>query len=167
MGQSFGGGVATAYAKNYPNGIKILILVDAITTKRKNNFYQKLKFFWWPLFSFLIKSRWIPLIFKKLIINIALGVPMEMINNPNAKDYAIMGQIPLHEGYYLTLDYKSLPMPLFLVWGNRDTWVTPIQRAKEIHNEVSSSKLLILRGPHTILYKNPKYAVSEIIKLLP
>lgn len=167
MGQSFGGGVATAYAKNYPNGIKILILVDAITTKQKYNFPQKLKFFWWPLFSFLVKSKWVPLALKKLVISISLGVPIKMIERFNVKNYSVMGEIPLSERYYLKLDYKLLPMPLFLVWGDRDTWVTPIQRAKEIHNEVGNSKLLILKGPHTILYKNPKYALGEIIKLLP
>ena len=167
MGQSFGGGVATAYAKLYPQEIRFLILVDAITTKRKRNFFQKLKFIWWPAFSFLVKSKWIPLTLKKVLINISLGVPTKMISKLNAESYSVMGEIPLSERYYLNLDYKSLAMPLFLIWGDRDTWVTPVQRAKEIHSEVKESKLLILKGPHTILYKNPKYAVGEIIKLLP
>ncbi len=167
MGQSFGGGVATAYAKLYPEGIKLLILVDAITNKRKQNFYQRLRFFWWPLFSFLVKSQWTPLILKKVIINISLGVPTDMINKFNAKSYSIMGEIPLNKEYYVNVDYRALLMPLFLVWGDRDTWVTPIQRAKEIHGDVRNSKLLTLKGPHTILYKNPKYAIGEIIKILP
>lgn len=167
MGQSFGGGVATAYAKLYPEELKSLILVDSITTKRPHNFYQKSKHLWWPFFSFVSKSRWIPLFFKKIWISFSLGVPMKMINVSNVESYSIMGEIPLGDGYYLNFDYRTLQMPVVLVWGNRDTWVTPIVRAKEIHKEIKNSKLLIVKGPHTILYQKPKMVIGEIIKLLP
>lgn len=166
MGQSFGGGVATAYAKFYPEDIKSLILVDSILSNRKQNFYQKLKPFWCPLFSFLTKSLWIPLIVKKIVINISLGVPIKIVNETNAKNYSVMGKIPLGKNYELYADYKKLPMPLILVWGNRDTWVTPLERAKEIHKEVSNSKLIIVEGPHTVLYKTPKMAIRKIMEAL-
>lgn len=168
MGQSFGGGVATAYAKLYPEEIKLLILVDSITSNRPYNFYQKLKYPWWSLFSFIAKSQWMPLFFKKIWISISLGVPIKIINTSNARDYSVMGEIPMGKGYYiLDFDYKTLRMPLFLVWGNKDTWVTPIQRAKEIHAEVKNSKLLIFEGPHTVLYQKPKIVIGGIIKALP
>ena len=167
MGQSFGGGVATAYAKLYPEEIKLLILVDSITSNRPYNFYQKLKYLWCPLFAFIIKSRWTPLFFKKIWITIALGVPIKMISSSNARDYSIMGEIPTGKNYTLNIDYKTLRMPLLLVWGNRDTWVTPIECAKEIHCEVKNSKLLIFEGPHTVLYQKPKIVIGGILKSLP
>lgn len=167
MGQSFGGGVATAYAKLYTEEVGLLFLVDSVTTKRPHNFYQKSKYLWWPFFSFVAKSQWIPLFFKKIWISFSLGVPTRMISASNSKDYSIMGEIPLGKGYYLNFDYKALRMPPLLVWGDRDTWVTPIERAKEIHREVNNSKLIIVKGSHTILYRKPQMVIGEIIKSLP
>jgi pimeloyl-ACP methyl ester carboxylesterase len=166
MGQSFGGGIATAYAKLYPHEVKVLILVDSVTTERPWNLYQKAKYVWCPLLSFIAKARWIPLFFKKIWISGSLGVPSKIINTHNVKDYAVMGEIPIGKGRSLDFDYKTLRIPLLLVWGNRDTWVTPLARAREIHEQVKDSKLIIVNGPHTVLYQRPQIVISEIANSL-
>jgi len=60
MGQSFGGGVASAYAKLYPEEIRTLILVDSVTNRRTYNLYRKCFKLWCQLFLFLTASRWSP-----------------------------------------------------------------------------------------------------------
>ena len=78
----------------------------------------------------------------------------------------VMAEIPAQPDYIPRVDYKTLNIPLVLVWGDRDTWVSDIARAREVHGEVSGSRLLIVKGPHTILYRKPWYVINEIVKEL-
>lgn len=48
------------------------------------------------------------------------------------------------------------------IWGKRDTIVTPLKRAEEIHQEVKDSQLLLVDGGHTVLYQKP----NEVVKLI-
>ena len=52
-----------------------------------------------------------------------------------------------------------------MIWGSKDTYVTPIERAKEIHAEIPKSKLAIIDGGgHLALYTHTDQAVSEIVE---
>ena len=166
MGQSFGGGVVTEYAKYYPENIKALILVDAVLRDRRENWYLKLRHLVSPVSRAFARSRLIPPIMKRLLLFTVQGVPSHMARNVSLGDYEVMTSIAGSPKYNVTVDYTKLPMPLILVWGDRDTFVTPIQRAREIHAEVSGSKLIIVPGPHTILYKKPRMVVERIMSEL-
>lgn len=166
MGQSWGGGISATYARLYPNNVRILILVDAKTGKRKDTFYLKLSNFWYFVFPKIIGSSWAPISIKKLLITAYLGTPWENISK-NVKQYAIMSEISRYANKQMKVDYTKLKIPLLLVWGDRDTWVTPVESAREINRKVKGSKIIIVKGGHTVLYQRPKEVVALIVKNLP
>ncbi|OGZ46531.1 MAG: hypothetical protein A3J55_03075 [Candidatus Ryanbacteria bacterium RIFCSPHIGHO2_02_FULL_45_17b] len=165
MGQSFGGGVATAFAKLYPDFTKALIIVDSVVSKRPQNSYMTWLYAWANFRKKIFPSPFVPRFLKKLLINLYFGTPMKFIDNKNIKDKIIMSDIDLTRN--LVVDYNRLKMPLIIVWGDKDTWVTPISRAKEIHKETLDSKLIIEKGGHPVLYKKPKIVIDDILKALP
>lgn len=162
MGQSFGGGVAATYAALYPKSIRLLVLVDATTNKRRENSFYHVRDWLVSLATHLLHSRVTPFLIKKFLIAIALGVPFGFIIRETWKAYIVMGEIHCN-AWATNVDYKALPMPLLLIWGNRDTWVTPLEGAKEIHREVKGSKLILVKGGHSILYFKPKRVTDAMI----
>jgi len=165
IGQSFGGGVATAFAKSYPNFTKVLVIVDSVVSNRPKNSYLKLLYAWAKFRKKTFPSPFVPKLIKKLLINLYFGTPMKFIDDKNINDKIIMGDVDLTRN--LVVDYNQLKTPLIIVWGDKDTWVTPISRAKEIHNEVQGSKLIVEEGGHSVLYLKPKVVIGDILKALP
>ena len=52
-----------------------------------------------------------------------------------------------------------------MIRGSKDTRVTPLERAKEIHAEIPQSKLAIIDGGgHLALYTHTNQTVSEIVE---
>ena len=162
MGQSFGGGVAALYAKLRNNDARCLILVDAVLSGRKENWYFKLRY-GFPRVAKVINIWFIPLFLKKIIWSAYLGIPYSSLNGKNVHDYMVMAEFQASPYYIPRIDYQQIFVPLLLVWGDRDTWVSDMKRAKAIHREVTSSRFLIVKGPHTILYRNPNYVVGKIV----
>ena len=67
--------------------------------------------------------------------------------------------------YSVKTDYRSLSMPVLLLWGEKDIFVTPLQRAKEIAQEISNAKLVVIPGAgHLALYTKTDKVVEEIVK---
>jgi len=165
MGQSFGGGVAALYTKYYGKGVRCLVLIDAVLSGRKENWFFRLRFRMTHLAKFVNASP-LPSAFKKVLWCLYSGVPYAMLKRSDLNDYLVMPQFMASPYYIPGVDYKELNIPLLLVWGNRDTWVSDMERAKAIHAEVPTSKLIIVKGSHTVLYKRPVYVVNEIIKAL-
>lgn len=165
MGQSFGGGIATAYANLYPQNLPYLILVDASQANRPENFYYQLRFYWNPFFKFMINNNFVPLSFKRTVINLYIGVPENFIIRSNVKKIAVMSDI--EKNYKVKVDYKTLLMPVLLVWGENDTFVTPLKRAIEIDQEIPNSKLVIIDGGHLALYTNTEEVIKAVLENLP
>ena len=89
---------------------------------------------------------------------------MEHIDRDHMQKYRVMGAIQLQHKVYV--DYQDLPMPLILVWGTKDTYVTPLKRAMQIHQQVENSKLLLVNGGHTVLFQRPAEVVDLIVSSL-
>ena len=165
VGQSFGGGIAATYATLFPEDTKYLILVDAATTKseRYRPFLARIgMIFGIPIYRSILRNQFIPLSFKRLLVHLLHRAPLEILSAEKIQHY---GNFVSKRLYDISVDYKKFRMPLMLVWGDRDK-ITPIQAAREIHEEVKNSKLVIVNGQHTILYTQPEYVVSEIVKKL-
>lgn len=164
MGQSFGGGIAATYASLYPENTPGLILVDASQANRPKNFYYCLRFKWKPIFDSVVGSKYVPLFIKKSFMSPWLGTPWNHIQTHEAAaKYLIMTDI--ETGYQVKTDYKTLKMPVLMIWGSKDTKVTPLERAKEIHAEITQSKLAIIDGAgHLALYTHTDQAVNEIVE---
>jgi pimeloyl-ACP methyl ester carboxylesterase len=93
-----------------------------------------------------------------------LGTPWSHVQSHEAAaKYLIMTDIETQ--YQVNTDYKTLKMPVLMIWGSKDTSVTPLERAKEIHEEMPQSKLAIIDdGGHLALYTHTDQAVSEIVE---
>lgn len=165
MGQSFGGGVATTYAGLYADDVPRLVLVDATPGGRRANKYYGLRFKWQPMFNWIIESKIVPLSFKRTVTSLYLGIPHSQINRQNAMDYIVMSDVETH--YQVKTDYASLPMPVLLVWGEKDIYVTPLKRAKEIAKEIPNAELVVIPSAgHLALYTNTEMALKEIVNFL-
>lgn len=164
MGQSFGGGVATTYASLYPENTSGLILVDASQANRPKNWYYRLRFKWKPLFDNVVGNKYVPLFIKKAMMSLWLGIPSSHINSQeSATPYLIMTDIETN--YNVKTDYRELKMPVLMIWGEKDTLVTPLERAKEIHVEIPQSKLVIIEGGgHLALYTHTAKVVDAIME---
>ncbi|MDA2922557.1 alpha/beta hydrolase [Patescibacteria group bacterium AH-259-L07] len=164
MGQSFGGGIASTYASLYSENTPGLILVDASQTDRPNNFYYRLRFKWKPIFDAMVGTKYVPLFVKKAMMSSWLGTPWSHVQSHEAAaKYIVMTDI--ETTMKVKTDYKTLKMPVLMIWGSDDTKVTPLERAKEIHAEIPQSKLAIIDGGgHLALYTHTDQAVSEIVE---
>lgn len=163
MGKSFGGAVAATYAILYPTNIRTLILVDAATRKRKEQFWYKFVLPPTLITTWFISSKFSPMFLKKIVISRFLNVPKDFIKENTFRKYLIMSKIFIE--YRIDVDYKKLQVPLILVWGDNDA-ITPIEEAKRIHKKVKNSKLLVFHGGHLVMEKNPKEVIDSIVKNL-
>jgi len=160
MGQSFGGGVATQYAFLYPSEVKALILTDSTQTQRPENFYYRTRFWWRPFFKETLKNSFVPTIFKKIVISLFTGVPFGFLQKHSLLRYGIMADIQCQAK--LKGDYAKFHMPVLLMWGRRDSMITPIVRAREIAKEIPRVKFIELNGGHLALFQDTQRAISEI-----
>lgn len=103
-----------------------------------------------------------------MMIKLYLGTPLSFVTDDMISEQVIMPQIDIYKDLHkpLSLNYGDISVPFLLVWGNRDTWNTPIQRAREIHQEVSGSELIVVPGTHTVLYQRPQEVVDLIVSKL-
>jgi len=164
MGQSFGGGIASTYASLYPENTPGLILIDASQSNRPKNFYYSLRFKWKPFFDTVVSSKYVPLFVKKSMMSPWLGTPWDHVQSHEAAaKYRIMTDIETN--YQVKTDYKTLKMPVLMIWGSDDTRVTPLEHAKEIHAEIPQSKLAVIDGGgHLALYTHTDQVVKEIVE---
>ena len=69
--------------------------------------------------------------------------------------------------YSVKTNYSLLPMPVLLIWGEKDTFVTPLQRAKEIAREIPKAKLVVIpNAGHLALYTKTDRIIEEIVKFI-
>jgi len=164
MGQSFGGGIASTHASLYPEETPGLILVDASQADRPNNFYYRLRFKWKPVFDTVVGSKYVPLFVKKSLMSPWLGTPWNHVqSHEDAAKYLVMTDIETQ--YQVKTVYKTLKMPVLMIWGSDDTRVTPLERAKEMHAEIPQSKLVVIDGGgHLALYTHTNQVIKEVVE---
>lgn len=158
IGQSFGGAFAATYALQYPHALRCLVLIDAFMTHEKNHTHRF--FHTTPLLANIVNSWLVPLCLKQLAWSLYIGVPRAMVTAENVHTYLVMPQ--LQTSSRVRVDARELSVPLLLVWGNRDRRVTPIARARRLHAAVPTSRLVVVRGGHLILYRKPAYVIAEM-----
>ena len=67
--------------------------------------------------------------------------------------------------YSIKTDYSLLPMPVLLIWGEKDTYITPLERAKEIALEIPNAKLVVIpNAGHLALYTKTEKVIDELMQ---
>jgi pimeloyl-ACP methyl ester carboxylesterase len=97
---------------------------------------------------------------KKVITSAWLGVPMSHLTQQTLLSHRVMTDI--ETTYRVTASYATITTPTLLLWGNHDTRVTPLARAREIAQEIPDAELVVLDGGHLMLYTNTDAAVAAI-----
>lgn len=161
FGHSMGASVALAMAQQKPSKVENLFLVDGANLRFGKKTWGT--FFTLHLLSYPPLRRWIAVIaeynyynepyFKKLLASAYQTEP-----TPEAvKNYLMPFKIEgTTEGILQSFlngqeknpidDFSSLKMPIYLLWGTKDTWV-PIEVAKNfIKNNNTNAKLITLEN---------------------
>lgn len=164
VGQSFGGGIASAYAENYPQSISALVLIDSVMSNRPYSLGMRIKHTWDSFSLRFFNSSLVPVTIKKGLLSLWVGAPWNFLSEETIRERSIMSRIDKYKDLEepLEIDYPTIQVPLILVWGDRDTWNTPIRRAKEIHADVPASSLIVVSGTHTVLYQRPQEIVDQV-----
>lgn len=185
LGQSFGGGVASAYAYQYPQETEALILVDSALGAGRRNWWANLIHGYGHKVLKLLPHLPRPL--KKLILKYVFATPvtseetwksitrtmgrrLAMVENWNS----ILQKSRDDERMVIDRDYADFP--IIIVWGDQDgkefnlygsihiddaRWL--YEKMKDEGRKVS---FVPVHGGHTVLYTQPQYVVSEIMKQL-
>jgi pimeloyl-ACP methyl ester carboxylesterase len=159
LGNSFGGGVGTEFAKLYPKEVSTLILIDSVFNKD----YQQTKTVTSINNNLLLvlRSRYIPFWFKKLAIWNSLGTPISFITKEDLSRKINM----ISPKWSVNVDYSELQVPVILLWGKSDTKIHPIKNAREIANKNPQIKLIEYEGDVPTIYKEPKRVVELILRV--
>ncbi len=158
IGQSFGGAFTATYARLFPRTIRCLVLVDALLVGETNLYHWVIRKI--PSLARVVNSPCVPLSITRLAWSLYVGVPRAMLTAENVHEYLVMPRLQTSPD--LPIDERGLRAPLFLVWGHRDWWVTPLARARKLHADMPTARLIVVRGGHTILYRKPACVIAAI-----
>lgn len=163
MGSSFGGTIATLYAKEFPRDVRHLILINAILTFQAGGSYPRWLEWWGTTYQKLLSSPRVLLIIKKTIVHFFFGTPWRFITEEGLARKQNMGDPIL---YVYDMDYELIQVPVLLVWGRKDTKV-PLAKAQEMARKVRQGQLITVRGGHSTLYFHPKEVIHSTLAHLP
>lgn len=163
VGQSFGGAIATIYAVEHPERIRVLVLVNAGLTRDKayHFAFKKLR----PIrqVAGILRSRFLPKFIKKLAIWMMFGIPWISIEKEDFGTRAVMSEI--FRKWSLPNVYSKISTRTILVWGSNDV-LFPLSSAKEVAKELPNAELYTLAGGHSVLYTKSRRVIDLIISKL-
>lgn len=190
MGQSFGGGVASAFAYKYSKNTKALIVTDSLMGGENKLDIYSLQIYLWLYFGPFISKLiiYFPKFIQKYALWEGMGVRIKNSNDWERIYKSMHSRIELVENFAKVvrdsnktkisiLDKQYADFPILMLWGDRDGkefsryGSCNVDRAKELAEKMrqynKKLKFVTVHGGHTILYRNPKYVVGEMIKNLP
>jgi pimeloyl-ACP methyl ester carboxylesterase len=163
IGQSFGGGVATAYAGKYSDKIKTLVLVcSGLSYDKYLRLFSRFKLYG-ANFLWILHEKWVPRLIKRWLISTALGVPWENVEGEPYEQRMTMWKI--FENWRLPNVYSQIRARTILVWGTQDR-LFPISEVRKVLKELPQGELYTVFGGHSVLYTRPREIVNLIVSKL-
>lgn len=174
LGYSFGGAVATRFARRFPNRVSALILSGAWMTWEPLPITARL--FAAPVLRSIPTAMWWKATERELIA----GFRNQVIAKPYV-DYMLSVEKKItsanregfHRAIFNTLfnfprdakeaivDLASSNMETFLVWGDQDR-ISPVSNALHIRELLSKSQLAVLTGGHNDLWVVPSMSARLV-----
>lgn len=185
LGQSFGGGVAGAFAHKYPKNTKSLVLVDSIIGGKITSLWMRFLLIYGPNILHILPH--LPIFLKRIALRYAFAAEKNQDISWKTLDKSIPQRIIMVKKYVdLVHDHiksgKAIndrnyeDFPILFVWGDKDgkefnIWGSiPVEFAEELVTKMKKEnrnvKLVTVHGGHTILYEKPKYVIDKIIDSL-
>lgn len=183
MGQSFGGGVASRYARKYHRNVSRLVLVDSIMGGSNKKIWMKsmLKVSH-KTFEMLPKM---PSYMRKVILkhmfctfeNDALSweqIDKSLPDRMKMLESFVSINLDAMKENTLFLEKRYKDMEVIMIWGDRDgRWkdpaaygVTPLEDAIKLYGEMKEKgqnvKFKTVQGGHFIIYQNPEVIVNAL-----
>lgn len=187
MGQSFGGGVASAFAEKYHQNAKALVMIDSIMGGGNSmDIWTQFWLHWGAKLAKLIV--YLPKSLQKIAFWEGMGVRIEMDQDWNKIYKTVPRRIKMIESYAKILsesnkskaaliDRNYSDLPIIMLWGDKDGkefsryGACNVDAARRLANKMSKYnkhlKFITVYGGHTILYERPNYVIGELLKNLP
>ena len=155
VGSSFGGAVALAYASLYPRQVRALVLVHSVLPAdifrdERVHFSHELR---------LLRSG-LPLMVRRACASLVCGTPTALLMRDSLASKARF----IESGSAMTLEvpYGSLPMPILVLWGKRDTSLHPVGAARQWEKRWPNARFGYVDGTHAFLYMDPALAAGLV-----
>lgn len=149
LGHSLGGALALEFVSRHTDRVGRLFLVDSKGVAAAENIGQAL---------FAQARDWLTYMDRKLVLG--LGAPLRILRDP---------VLHIRLGLYaknvnLEEEVRSLKVPTFLIWGERDL-VIPLKEAERLHHLIVHSHLTVIPGmDHNWLVHSPEFFWNNLKK---
>ncbi len=159
IGHSNGGRIALAFAAQYPQRLKKLILIDSAGIYHRGILIRFKRFIFKELARIGKKITSSPIL-QKILYTVA-----------RERDYynasPLMKQTMVHMiSTDLTPKLQHITVPTLLIWGKNDK-STPLSDGKIMHTHIKHSKLYVIdEAKHSPHFTHPKEVCEKIVKEL-
>ncbi len=159
IGHSNGGRIAFSFAKEYPEKVTKLILIDSAGIYH-NELPVKIKRFVFKSLAKIGKKFTDSENLRKLIYKLAREGDYK--NATQAQRQTMLNLINTD----LSLILNNVKTPTLIIWGKEDK-VTPLSDGQLIHSLVKNSKLCVIqKARHSPQYTHPKEVVERIYEYI-
>ena len=165
VGQSFGGKLAAYYTSQHPDKVKLLVLGAPSITFKDIPIYEKLYRFLGPLASRVTKTKYIPIVIKRFIVENTLGIPKELVELDITR-YAIMADFVNKTAIVDNSDVVPLiNTKTILIWGKLD-YIVYFKQTRIVSKLFPNVELHELDGGHTVMMDRAETTLKFIMENL-
>lgn len=167
VGISFGGGLALEFYRNYPNVPRSLALVSAYAgwagSLSKDEVEKRLQQAWQKSYQTPaeIVNTWLPTLFSDSTSESVMKETAEMMS-----DFHPAGLRAMLNAFARADLREVLPtikIPTLLVYGDADQR-SPLHIARELHAEISKSRLSIIEGVGHVVHKEAPAEFNTVVR---
>lgn len=174
MGQSFGGGVASAYVEHYPETTRALILTDSTMGASRRDWWSHALFGYGGMLISVLP--YLPRFLQRKILFMVYGVTVDDKNTWPSVEKTFPNRIAMVQNFtailnqsknsgVMVIDRPYGDFPILFLWGDRDGkefnmyGYCPVDDADALYKKLKKQgrniQFTTVHGGHTILYRQP------------